>query len=563
MSTPRGWLNFPSRLLCLASVLAAPGASQVTVRVSVDSLGAQGNGRSEFPSISADGRYVAFESVATNFVSGDTLAPDVFVYDRQSGTIERASLNSLGAPANSSSQRPSISADGRYVAFSSWGTNFGVVDNNGLPDVFVRDRQANTTECASLHLLGDTGYGQSDGPSISGDGRYVAFTSQAPNLVNGDVNGEFDCFVRDRQTGTDELVSLDSLGAQGNGHSGAWAISADGRYVAFASDADNLVSGDTNSAQDVFVRDRLTGVTEVVNLDSLGNLGNGGSHYGSLSADGRYVAFHSSSSNLVSADSNGVIDVFVRDRQSGTTERVSVSSLGTEGNGESREPSISADGRFVAFFGSASNLVSGDSNGVEDVFVHDRQSGSTVRVSVSSLGAQGNARSEYPSISADGLTVSFQSLASNLVSGDTNGVMDIFVREICAPATSTTFAGDGINADTITPVNAVLGSSWSAPLTLGHPHGAAGPLVLKLRRSTVNGPNFISPVGGRLTEVLVAGPLYGTFSGTHNGTAGDIAPQAIPDDLSLVGLTWAAQYTVSGGGFADLSQAVAGVIGCP
>ena len=187
----------------------------------------------------------------------------------------------------------------------------------------------------------------------------------------------------------------------------------------------------------------------------------------------------------------------------------------------------------------------------------------TERVSVDSLGAQGNRASFEPSISADGRYVAFSSLASNLVSGDTNGWADTFVRDRqCASATSATFSGDGINADTLLPVNAVLGSSWSALLTLGHPHGAGGPLLLKIRSTTINGPNFPSPIGGRLTEVLIAGPFLATIPGSHDGATGDIAPQSIPANGSLVGLSWAAQYTVAGGGFAVLSQAVLGVVGC-
>ncbi|MEQ1895301.1 MAG: calcium-binding protein [Planctomycetota bacterium] len=544
MSTPPGWLNFPSRLLCLASALAAPATSQVTVRVSVDSLGAQGNDGSYYPSISADGRYVAFWSYAP-LVAGDTNgAPDIFVRDLQSGGTELVSVDSLGAQGNDGSYYPSISADGRYVAFQSHASNLVSGDTNSSTDIFVRDRQSSTTERVSLDSLETQANSFSDSASISADGRFVAFVSTASNLVSGDTNQDFDVFVRDRQSGTTERASVDTLGAQGNEASYGPSISADGRFVVFVSSADNLVSGDTPGTFDTFLRDRQNGTTERVGLESF---------TATISADGRYVAFESL---------NLAFGVFVHDRQSGTTELVSVDSLGVPANSACHTPSISADGRFVAFMSLADNLVGGDTDLHRDIFVRDRQSGTTERVSVDSLGMQGNADSSLPSLSSDG-RVAFQSLASNLVSGDTNLDSDVFVHTRCDPATSTTFAGDGINADTITPVNAVLGSSWSAPLTIGHAHGSGGPLVLKLRRSTVNGPNFISPVGGRLTEVLITGPLYGTFSGTHNGVTGDIAPQAIPNDLALVGLTWAAQYTVSGGGFADLSQAVVGVVGCP
>jgi len=306
----------------------------------------------------------------------------------------------------------------------------------------------------------------------------------------------------------------------------------------------------------------VNGTTERVSVDSFEAQGNFDSYYPSISADGRYVAFGTDATNLVSGDTNGAEDILVRDRVNGTTERVSVDSSGTQGNGLSQDPSISADGRYVAFGSSANNLVSGDTNG-QDVFVRDRQNGTTERVNVDSSGAQGNDLGWVPSISADGHFVVFQSEATNLVSGDTNSVRDIFVRDRCGTATSATFSGDGINADTIAPVNAVLGSSWSTPLTVGHAHGAGGPLSLKVRSVTINGPNFPSPIGGRLTEVLVAGPFLTTIPGSHNGVSGDIPPQSIPDRLSLVGTPWAAQYTVVGGGFADLSQAAYGVVGCP
>ncbi len=553
----------------LVAALAAPVAGQVTERVSVDSGGVEGNDWSVSPSISADGRYVAFESSAINLVSGDTNGfSDVFVRDRQSGTTERVSVDSAGAEGNGDSYGPSISADGRYVAFDSFATNLVSGDLGSHRDVFVRDSQSGTTERVSVRSSGTQGDADSAHPSISADGRYVAFESFANNLVSGDTNFSYDVFVRDRQTGTTERVSLDSGGVEGNSASGfrGPSISADGRYVAFESDASNLVSGDTNGAEDVFVRDRQSGTTERVSLDSSGAQGNGASgFYGlSISADGRYVAFESDASNLVSGDTNGRHDVFVRDRQSGTTERVSVDSSGAQGNSASEYPSISADGRYVAFHSFANNLVIGDTSGAHDVFVRDRQSGTTERVSIDSLGAQGNDHSYYPSISGDGRYVAFHSFATNLVSGDTNGAPDVFVRDrdCDSAATSATFSGDGINADTIVPVNAVLGSSWSAPLTLGHPHGAGGPLSLKVRSTTINGPNFASPIGGRSTEVLVTGPVLITIAGSHNGVSGDVPPQTIPDRLSLVGAPWAAQYTVVGGGFGDLSQAVFGIIGC-
>ncbi len=223
-------------------------------------------------------------------------------------------------------------------------------------------------------------------------------------------------------------VSADSSGVDGNGGSYEPSISGDGRFVAFWSPATNLVPGDTNSKEDVFVHDRQSGTTTRVSVDSLGVQGNGASLFPSISGDGRFVAFQSRATNLVPGDTNGWSDVFVHDRQTGTTTRVSVDSSGVQGNLDSSFPSISGDGRFVAFYSFANNLVSGDTNGRADVLVHDRQSGTTTRVSIDSSGIQGKSLSEHPSISGDGRFVAFESAATNLVPGDTNAKRDVFVH---------------------------------------------------------------------------------------------------------------------------------------
>ena len=450
-------------LLVLASCFSlsfsaplSPALAGVTERVSVSSSGEQGNYESSSPSISADGRYVAFWSSDSNLVPGDTNgSADVFVRDRMSGTTERVSVSSNGEEGNSGSVCPSISSDGRYVAFESWADNLVPGDTNGYwsggdwhpyKDVFVRDRVAGTTERVSVSSTGEQGDYESDWPSISEDGRYVAFFSYASNLVPGDTNVSSwdggpasDVFVRDRESGTTERVSVSSTGEQGNYESYWLSISEDGRYVAFRSLASNLVTGDTNGywdeyghlhGADVFVRDRVAGTTERVSVSSSGEQGNDWSDCPSISEEGRYVAFWSESSNLVTGDTNGRCDIFVRDRQTGTTERVSVSSTGEQGNYDSHWPSISEDGRYVALRSLASNLVTGDTDFWYDIFVRDRWTGMTERVSISSSGVQGNNGSYgMPSISADGRYVAFDSESSNLVTGDTNGTWDVFVRD--------------------------------------------------------------------------------------------------------------------------------------
>jgi Tol biopolymer transport system component len=415
---------------CLGGTLVVSLAYSAVAleRVSVSSNGAQGNHDSYDWSISPDGRSVPFVSEATNLVAGDTNgATDVFVRDRRAESTERVSVNSSAAQGNGDSEGGSLSADARYVAFYSGASNLVAGDTNDTDDVFVRDRQTGRTERISVNSSAAQSDGSSSGGSVSADGRYVAFDSEATNLVAGDTNGRWDVFVRDPRTGRTERVSVNSGAAQASHDSYDGSVSADGRYVAFESVAANLVAGDTNGATDVFVHDRHTGRTERVSVTSGSAQGNGDSDGGALSADGRYVAFFSVAANLVAGDTNGTGDVFLRDRRTGRTERISVNSSGVQGNGSSAAPSLSAHGRHVAFVSGASNLVCGDTNGTGDVFLRDRRTGRTKRISVDRTGAQGNGWSAGPSLSADGRHVAFTSVASNLVAGDTNGKMDAFV----------------------------------------------------------------------------------------------------------------------------------------
>ncbi len=344
--------------------------------MSTDSNGQLGNDYSEIPSISDDLRYIAFESVASNLVPGDTNGrTDCFVKDRQTGITERVNVDSNGLEGNHGCYSPSISADGRYVAFPSGASNLVPNDTNGAMDVFLHDRETGVTERVSVDSTGQEANGSNVHTIISADGRYVAFYSTATNLVPGDTNGTTDVFVHDRVTGITERVSVDSSGQEANGGSGGPSISSDGRYVAFGSAASNLVPGDTNGTSDVFVHDRVTGLTERVSVDSNGQEANGlnrltgSSVYETISGDGRYVVFISEASNLVTGDTNGIRDIFVHDRVTGMTERVNVDNNGEEANGLSINATISADGRYVAFDSYASNLVPGDTNASQDVFV--------------------------------------------------------------------------------------------------------------------------------------------------------------------------------------------------
>ncbi|MBD2772309.1 TolB family protein [Iningainema tapete] len=406
------------------------------IRLSVDSNGIQGNRSSGPSSISADGRYVAFTSSASNLVANDTNnSSDVFVRDTVNNTTTLVSVDSNGIQGNGSSGSSSISADGRYVAFTSRASNLVPNNTNRILNnlgVLVRDTVNNTTTLVSVDSNGIQGNEDSFMLSISADGQYVAFQSSANNLVPNDTNGNSDIFVRDTVNNTTTRVSVDSNGIQGNGISNSPSISADGRYVAFSSFSTNLVLNDTNGRlnDDIFVRDIINNTTTLVSVDSNGIQGNSSSFFPSISADGRYIAFSSFASNLVPNDTNnniGVfvsstdnIDVFVRDTINNTTTLISLDSNGIQGNSASFSPSISADGRYVAFTSRASNLVPNDTNMREDVFVRDTVDNITTRVSVDPNGIQGNRYSFFPSISADGRYITFTLSASRFDTSDSN-----------------------------------------------------------------------------------------------------------------------------------------------
>jgi Tol biopolymer transport system component len=353
------------------------------------------------------------------------------------GTTTRVSVDSAGVQANGTSWMTDngmggspMSSDGRYVAFASDASNLVPNDTNER-DVFVRDRLTGVTTRVSVSSSGAEGNNMSLDPAISANGRYVAFASGASNLVPGDWNGYADVFVHDRQTGVTTLVSQGSGGAQGNADSRHPSISADGRYVAFESFAGDLVALDPNATYDIFVRDLQTGQTTLVSANYYtGASGNGPSFAPSISADGRFVAFSSDAPNLVGGDTNGRRDIFVRDMESNETTRASLNSSGEQAlNGASYNPSISSDGHSVAFFSYADNLVPSDTNALNDIFVRDLSVGTTTRVSVDSAGNQATGPSQSPWISPDGRLVAFQSTAANLVAGDTNGKSDVFVAD--------------------------------------------------------------------------------------------------------------------------------------
>jgi hypothetical protein len=291
----------------------------------------------------------------------------------------------------------------------------------------------------SVDAAGVQGFHESEEPAISADGRYVAFASLAKNLVPGDTNGRWDIFVKERATGAIVRVSVSSAGVQTDFMSRTPSISADGRFVAFKSDATNLVTGDTNNHSDIFVHDRDpdgngifdegNGTTEWVSKGFTPSKSSGFGPPG-LSSDGSIVAFWSDSSYLVHGDTNGTYDIFVCDRATGTMSLVSVDSAGVQGNSSSESPAISADGQIVTFRSAADNLAPNDANPWYDIFWHDRTSGITSAISVDCAGFTADYLSDKTVLSGDGQVVAFMSWADDLVDGDTNGWPDIFARDL-------------------------------------------------------------------------------------------------------------------------------------
>lgn len=450
-----------------------PGGSGAVQLISIATDGGPANGDSfSTPAITPDGRFVAFQSDGTNLVAGASSGfSDIYVRDTchnaSAGctpSTVRVSVSTNGTLADGNSRRPSVSANGRYVAFDSSATNLVPGDSNGsqgsltgLADVFVRDTCIGapagcspSTTRVSVATDGTESNNDSRRPSISADGRFVVFNSGATNLVSGDNNGFGDIFLRDTCVGASTacspstmLVSVTAGGSQGNGASGLQSISPDMRYVAFLSTASNLVAGDTNSQSDYFVRDiclgaalgcspttsRVSVATDGTQANDLGDL------EPTISAQGRFVAFTSHATNLVAADTNSLADIIVRDTcataPSGCTPstfRASVAADGSQATQGSEAPSMSATGRLIAFASLATNLIPGGTTSPKTIFVRDTCFGvtsgcvpTTVLIARAPDGSQDNGVSEFPAISGDGHWVAFLSNSTNLVPGSSNG----------------------------------------------------------------------------------------------------------------------------------------------
>lgn len=444
MGALKGRLAALGCLAALSAMLAAAtvsfGAPGDAIRVSVSSANVEGNNDSLDASISADGRYVVFASRASSLVAADTNTfQDIYLRDTASGTTTLVSVSSApgNVQGNADSRNPVISADGSAVAFESLASNLVSGDSNGTWDVFVRDLSTgSTTRANKTQAGGEPNFG-SFSPDLSASGRFVVYHTQANNIVPSDLNAATDVFLYDRIADTTERISLTTAGTPGGFGEEAEkpVVSADGRFVAFQvtrpySGPPGFDPGDTNTHYDIYVRDRIANTTTRVSRSTSGGATDGDSINPAVSGDGEWIAFQSTATNVVSGDTNGDVDVFVVNRATVVAERVSVSSAEGQAIGSSGAPSLNYDGDLVAFESTAENLVAGDSNTARDVFARHRIEGKTTRESTSSSGTQLNGSTGFPALSADGVFVAFHSSANNVVEGDTNNRPDVFRHEL-------------------------------------------------------------------------------------------------------------------------------------
>ncbi len=415
---------------------------------------------------SADENLVVFSSDASNLIAGDANGfTDIFVANLSAGTVTRVSIGSGVEEANGASFFPSISADGRYVAFQSSASNLVANDGNGTADIFVKDLQTGTIALASSSSAGTVSDNFSSLPAISANGQYVVFSSFASNLAAEDTDSFVDIFRKNLSSGQIDLVSKTSAGVKGNLDSTSAAISADGRFIAFATDADNLLpaNADNNNATDIYRKDMSDGSLTLVSANAAGTIGGAESSSPSISADGNIVAFVSASLNLAAVDGNGADDVFIKNLTTQAVERVSVSDLGSELAGLSNSPSISDDGTLISFVTQDETAVAGDGNFTFDVFVRNTTLGTTTRVSTRANGAESASGGDGGRLSPSGAKVAFFTTSDDLDPLDNNGASDVYVKTIAGGAVTLLSRGSLAN----------IGGSADSFLNVGTPQLSA------------------------------------------------------------------------------------------
>ncbi|HSH02532.1 MAG TPA: hypothetical protein VLL52_08440 [Anaerolineae bacterium] len=411
--------------------------------------------------------YVAVQSPAVrNMLQGSVVTRGV---THDAWPLVCASSIDTVAFGDNHSFTPTVSADGRYIVYSSKAANLVPNDDNNVADIFLYDKNNGQIDRISVTSAGEQANGTSEAPTISADGQHIAFVSYATNLVPDDTNAVQDIFWHNRQTGTTTRISTAADGSNANGMSIQPRLAANGRYLTFSSSATNLAPNDDNNNPDIFVYDQETNSIELISVAPDGNIALSGSDSPDISADGRYVTFASVASNLVPDDTNGVYDIFVRDRTAGTTTRITVGADGAEGDNHSQVPRISDDGQRISYYSKASNLVATDTNDAFDVFVYDRGSNVTTLVSHAYNGDDaGNAHSLFHDISGNGRYITYMSLATNIIADDTNDATDIFLYDmnnatttlisVNADGQQSNFAGDTSNfaGDSQAEINAYI-----------------------------------------------------------------------------------------------------------
>ncbi|MFJ4866625.1 hypothetical protein [Streptomyces sp. NPDC088748] len=425
-----------------AALTAGPASGNNVALVSKSSVGSgsqSGNGQSLQADVSANGKFVAFQSDSSNISPGGKPGSQVYLKDLETGAVSLISATDIpaGVPAEPGSHNPSISDDGRFIAFESSAGNLqagGSQDTNGKMDIYIYDQATRTIRRVSAPN-GQQPNDHSRSPAISGDGKYITFASDAGNLSTEDADSVRDVFRYNRETGVINLVSKRNSGGASNGDSDKPQISGDGTRIVYQSDATNLTDPDTNGAADVFLTHMFatSSVTSRVSITSAGAQSNEDSTNPTISANGEIVAFASSATNIVTGDTNAVADIFLRKvTPGGTTQRVSLSVDRSQANGPSFAPKLSADGTKVAFDSLASNLTNFvDSNQSRDVFVAKAfcSFSCTELASISVGGEVPNMLSENARISADGNSVVFRSRAQLTADADKNsGGNDIYIR---------------------------------------------------------------------------------------------------------------------------------------
>ncbi|MEK7621210.1 MAG: choice-of-anchor U domain-containing protein [Patescibacteria group bacterium] len=416
-----------------------------TSRHSIATDGSEGNDTSTAASVSDDGRYVAFFGGAALDPNDTNGTYDVYLRDTVTEETKILSADSLGNPGDDWSYDCMVSGNGEYVVFSSYSTNLVAGDTNGASDIFLYNIANETLTRVSKNSVGGQTTGSSYDTSISDDGRYIGFSSDSDDLVAGDTNFQNDIFIYDTLLDTNTIASVDSLGNQSDNYSFDPMISGNGEYIVYNSDATNLVAGDTYGATDVFLYDIQNQTTERISLSSTGTQLTDSSSYPSISFDGRYITFTNAGSDVVAGDTNSTYDIFLRDRQSSTTNRVSVSSSESESSGMSfGNSSISDDGRYIVFPSNAPDIVSGYGTGTFGLIMRDTVAGKTYLLSMSTGNVDiGNDDIESPMITGDGKYITYASRSVNLVNDDTNGQIDIFLTSFTTRNRLSYTAGTG------------------------------------------------------------------------------------------------------------------------